>query len=118
MITLTMNKLFRLIPASLILAPTATALAVTVQSPPVIATSLDDFFNLICSATNLLFTLIVVLSIIIFLYAAFLFLTGGGSDDKTKQARQYLLYGIIGIIVALLAKGLVLVVVNIVSGGS
>ena len=113
-----MTKLFRLIPSSLILSLPLAASAVTVQSPPVLATSLDDFFNLICSATNLLFTLIIILSIIIFLYAAFLFLTGGGSDDKTKQARQFLLYGIIGIIVALLAKGLVLVVVNIVSGGS
>ena len=90
-----MNKFLRFIPLGLTFAPVSTVLAVTVQSPPAIATDLDDFFNLICTATNLLFTVIMILAVIILLYAAFLFLTGGGSEDKTKQARQYILFCII-----------------------
>ncbi len=113
-----MKKLSRFIPVALTFAPVSAALAVTVQPPPTIVTDLDDFFNLICTATNLLFTIIMILSVIILLYAAFLFLTGGGAEDKLSQARQYLTYAVIGIVVALLAKGLVLVVVNVVSGGS
>lgn len=113
-----MNKLFRLISLAFPFVPTLSALAITVQPAPTIVSNLDDFFALICTASNLLFTIIIILSLIIFLYAAFLFLTGGGSEDNQKKARAFLLYGIIGIIVALLAKGMVLVVVNVVSSGS
>ncbi len=112
-----MKKLFRIVPAALALMP-ATVFAVVVQQPPALPTNITDLFNLICSIANLIFTLIMILAIIILLYAAFLFLSGGGDSAKQKQARDLLTYAIIGIIVALLAKGIVLVVVNIVSSGS
>ncbi len=112
-----MKKLIRLAPLALAFAPLS-AFAVTVQQPPVIISNINDLFNLVCDAANLLFTVIMILAIIILLYAAFLFLTGGGDSAKLDQARQLLTYAVVGIVVALLAKGLVLVVVNIVSGGS
>ncbi|OHA45952.1 MAG: hypothetical protein A3A80_03275 [Candidatus Terrybacteria bacterium RIFCSPLOWO2_01_FULL_44_24] len=107
-----MKKLYRLAALVSVLAPTSVVLAVTPVPPPTGITSIGGLLDLICQGTNLLFTVIMLLSIIILLYAAFLFLTGGGSEDKLTQARQYLTYAVVGIVVALLAKGLVLVVVT------
>lgn len=42
-------------------------------------------------------------AIIAILYAAFLFLTAGGNEESTKKARTVLIYGLLGIAVALLA---------------
>lgn len=39
-------------------------------------------------------------------YAAYLYLTGGGSDEKLKQAKKQLLYAVIAIAVGLMAQGL------------
>ncbi len=42
-----------------------------------------------------------------FLYAGFLFVTAAGSDEKITQAKQMVTYGIVGVIVMLLAWGVV-----------
>ncbi len=53
---------------------------------------------------NLLFGVIGTLAVLSILYAAFLFLTGGGNEETQKKAKTFLLYGIIGIAVALFAN--------------
>lgn len=59
---------------------------------------------------------VVTVSVIFFVYAGFLYITSGGDDDKIKKAKDYLLYGVIGIAVALLAKAITTVVMNLISG--
>jgi len=49
---------------------------------------------------------IFVLGIIIMLYAAFLYMTAGGDDEKINKAKKAFIYGIVGIIVAMLAYGI------------
>ncbi|KKU49534.1 MAG: hypothetical protein UX72_C0052G0007 [Parcubacteria group bacterium GW2011_GWA2_47_10] len=59
-----------------------------------------------------------VLAFLSILYSAFLFLTSGGSEDKVKSARQALLWGLIGIAVALFASYARTFVSNAIVGGS
>jgi len=67
-------------------------------------------------ATNWVFAIFVVLSIIFVLLAAFQFVTGGGDAKKIEEARSKLIWATVGILIALLAKGLVPVIKNIVGG--
>lgn len=50
------------------------------------------------------------LTIIFIFYAAFLYLTAGGAEDKVKKANKQLIYAVIAIVVALFAYGLPLFV--------
>jgi len=59
-------------------------------------TNTTSWFRLIISA----------LAILVILYAAFLFLTAGGNEEKVGSAKQTLIYGLIGIGVALVAYGI------------
>lgn len=44
-----------------------------------------------------------VIAVVVILYAGFLFMTATGDEDKLKQAKDYLQYGLIGLAVAILA---------------
>jgi hypothetical protein len=57
-----------------------------------------------------------VIAVIIVLWAALLFMTSGGSQTKVTQAKQTLLYAVIGLTVLLLAKGVTLVIQNFLAG--
>ncbi|MBI4085785.1 MAG: hypothetical protein HY433_00895 [Candidatus Liptonbacteria bacterium] len=61
------------------------------------------FFNQIATWSAYLFW---ALAVIFIFYAAFLYLTGSGEEDKIKKAHKQLLYAIIAIAVALFAYGL------------
>ena len=50
------------------------------------------------------------------LYAAFLFLTAGGSPEKLKKAKDMLIYTIVAISVAIIAFGLPRIVGNFLAG--
>jgi len=53
-----------------------------------------------------LFLVLVAISIIFIIFAAYTFVTSGGDPGKTETARTTLIYAIIGIVVAFLALGL------------
>lgn len=57
--------------------------------------------------TNWVFAIFTVLAVIMVLLAAFQFVTGGGDAKKVEEARQKLIWASVGIIIALLAKGIV-----------
>ena len=68
-----------------------------------IPTTLDDAVGKI---VNPLFLVLVAISTIFIIYAAYTFVTSGGDPGKTETARATLIYAIIGIMVAFLALGL------------
>ena len=57
-----------------------------------------------------------VLATIVVLWAAFLFMTSGGSQTRVTLARQTLLYAIIGLAVLMLADGVALLIQNFLKG--
>ena len=68
-----------------------------------IPTDLDDAIGRI---VNPLFLILVAISTVFIIYAAYTFVTSGGDPGKTETARATLIYAIIGIIVAFLALAL------------
>ena len=56
-------------------------------------------------------------SIIFTLGAAFKYLTAAGDPEKVRSAGQSLLYVIIAIVVALIAKGFPLIISSFIGGG-
>ena len=61
-------------------------------------------YGLIKFATNLLLAVVLVVATLLIAYAAFLFVTAGQSPDKRTKARDFLLFAIVGLIVAALAS--------------
>ena len=66
------------------------------------------------SVSNYLFGFLLVTAAIFIIIAAFMFVTASGDPDKTKTARNFVMYAVIGVLVAFLAKGFVMLVSYIV----
>lgn len=75
-----------------------------------VPTGIDEFYVLVCIASNWLFAFLIILAVIFLLYGAFLFFTAGGDETKVASARKNLIIALVGVAVAILAKSLILVV--------
>ena len=64
---------------------------------------------------NYLFGIFLVVAVIMIIYAAFLYLTAAGNEDKLKSAKNTIIYAIIAIVVAVVARSLVALVRNIIT---
>lgn len=95
----------------------------TLTEPPVTAPSEIHNINQIfssanfCALINWVFWLVIIMSIIFTLVAAFRYLTAAGDPEKVKRAGATLLYVVIAIVVALLAKGFPLLISSFFGGG-
>jgi hypothetical protein len=93
---------------ALLLIPTfAGAQVLTEQTFVAGVSNISGALGVINKIATWFLTIVVAIAVIMFVYAGFLYLTSGGDDEKIKSAKNYLLYGIIGIAVALLAGALV-----------
>ncbi len=63
--------------------------------------------SIIYRLMNYLFSILLIVAAIFIIIAAFMFVTASGDPDKTKTARNFVLYALIGVLVAFGAKGLV-----------
>lgn len=73
-----------------------------------------DLVIVIQGITDWIFVILVVSAIIFIVLAGFQFVTGGGDPQQVAQARNKLIYAAVGILVALLAKGLPIALTNII----
>jgi len=74
-----------------------------------------DVMVILDSVTNWLFAILLVIAAIAIIIAAYFFVTAAGDPDKTKKARDFVLYAVIGVLVGFAAKGLVMLVERIVT---
>jgi hypothetical protein len=94
-----------------------------IPPPPVTApqqiASLGQILNpaSICGIINWIFWLVIVLAVIFTLLTAFKYLTAAGDPEKVKSAGTSLIYVVVAIVVALLAKGLPLIISSFIGGG-
>ncbi len=65
----------------------------------------QDLGKVFCSIIGTFFWVVIVVSIIMILMAAFQYVTAGDDTEKTTKARKTLTYAAVGIAVALLAEG-------------
>jgi cytochrome bd-type quinol oxidase subunit 2 len=61
------------------------------------ANDLIDMFSLIIGAA----------AVVMIIYGGFKYITSGGSDDSTKQAKQTILYALVGLVIVILAQTIV-----------
>ena len=83
------------------------------DAAPKIIDNVDELINLIKSLTDILFTALIVMSSAFIVWAGFEFVTSGGSDEKVGSAKKKMTYALIGLVVAIAARGLVAVVRSI-----
>lgn len=79
------------------------ALAQSGGVPGPIIVSPTDISVLIQKILDWVAGIIMVIALIMLLFSAILYLTAGGSEDRVGKAKSYLLYAIIGIVIAVLA---------------
>ena len=77
------------------------ALATATPAPDV------DLLTALNSLTNWLFTILLIVAVIFLMIAAFTFVTASGDPDKVGKARNFVLWSLIGVAVAVAAKALV-----------
>jgi len=97
----------------MLLTPALSFAEVTVNVPKTNITSLSGVESVISRIVNWITTLFFVAAILYIFYAAYLFLTSGGDEEKIKTAKTQLLYSIIAIAVALLAGTMRYIVASI-----
>lgn len=73
-------------------------------------TSKDDVVLILANWLHWIFGFVGVLAIIVIIYSAVLFLTAGDDEGRRKSAKGWLLYGIIGIIVAILSYTIISII--------
>ncbi len=90
-------------------------------SAPYIVMAQTTLCNLLVPFNNiakLVSYLVGAIAIVMLLWSAFLFITGGGNEEQLKKAKSYLLYALIGIAVAVLANNAERIVQSIIGGNA
>lgn len=67
-------------------------------------------YALITKAGGWLSNIIIALAVVFIIYGGFVFVTAGGDEEKIKSGRGYVLWGVIGLVVATVATGIVFLV--------
>lgn len=73
------------------------------EAPPTIT----NVWSVLTTIRNWVFGLILTVAIFYFILGAFQFFSAAGDPAKLEIARRYVLYGVLGVLVAFLAAGLV-----------
>lgn len=76
--------------------------------------SADEVVEIFERFANWMFVVFLIVAVIAILIAAFKYLTAGGKETGIQEANRALIYAAVAIAVALLAKGLVLLVAELV----
>ena len=84
---------------------------VTTVSLPTYTT--DQALELIPTLITWAFGFLLAIVVLMLIASAYLFVTGGGNPDQIGQARKILMYALIGLAVALVARGLIYMLVEI-----
>ena len=79
-------------------------------------TSLSGASNTLASIVNWVVVVFWILTVLFLIWAAVLFLTAGGNDEKIKEARMRVIYALIAAAIALLSTGLSGIVNNLLQG--
>jgi len=81
-------------------------------APPPPITKVQGLINLECAVFTTIFYALIALSLIMIVIAGFNYVTAGDNSEKVSRANKMILYAAVGIGVALLAKGIPLIVGN------
>jgi len=83
-------------------------ITVSPSSPP--AYSADQALGIITTVINYVFGFLLAIVVLMIIVAGYLFVTGGGNPEQIGKARNFLMYALIGLAIAVIARGLVALV--------
>ncbi|HUX35409.1 MAG TPA: hypothetical protein VMV71_00040 [Candidatus Paceibacterota bacterium] len=86
--------------------------------PPNTNVQFTTISGALCTLVNWIFTLLMILTVIFILFAAFNYLTSSGEEEKIKKANHQLLYAAIAVIIAILSRGLPFLVGQFIGAGT
>jgi hypothetical protein len=106
LIGLASNTIIPSVVVGLVSAGVASAAGGVVAGAPTLVGSADSLAPAVfCPIINVMFWVLISISIIMVLYAAYLYVIAADDAAKPSQARKMILYAAIGVVIALLAKG-------------
>jgi hypothetical protein len=76
-----------------------------------------DIWSLLTRATNWFFGIVIFIAAIMLIAAGFNYVTSGGNEDKMKIALNTLIYALIGVAIAFLAKGMIYMICSFINPG-
>lgn len=91
------NKIKKLIPLSIGFLPLL-AMAIDIKT---------DIIDKLIGIFNALIPLLMVVATVFFLWGVLQFVTSGGDEDKRKEGRDHIIYGLIGLFIMVAVWGLV-----------
>jgi cytochrome bd-type quinol oxidase subunit 2 len=94
------------------------ALAQSQPLPPPAPQSQNQLQTVLCNVTGYFFWIVILISVIMVLFAAFTYVTARDDQEKTSRARRTLTYAAIGIIVALIAYGFPAIIAGFTPAGT
>lgn len=111
-----MNKKIVLLFTALLITP-ITTLAVDFGTPPAVQTTVPASFiaDKLGAVLDLIWIVFIAFAIIMFILAAFQFLSAQGEPDGIGKARKMVIYGIIGVAIAIAAFAIPFFIKNKVS---
>lgn len=99
-----MRKILRTIRTSLILGATPLIAGAQGELPKVDLTK-DSITTVLESLRDWFAGIVVIIAVIAILYGAVLYLTAGGDEEKVGKAKKTIMYGAVGVLIAILAYG-------------
>jgi len=112
------SSIFSIIVLCLIaLSSSLTAYGQITPLPSSPVTTVGQIVNILNYVVNIIFTVVIIVAVIMFLWAAFTYITAGGDSSKTKQASNMLMWSAVGLGVALLAAGIRAIIENFLQTG-
>jgi|SRR3989338_2025219 len=82
---------------------------------PTVVSSAQDLINLVERIGNWVFVALMSVAGMFLIIAGFMYVTAGGSPEKAGKGRQMLINALIGVVIGLLARGIVQVIKSIIS---
>jgi len=93
------------------------SLALAGGHPENIIDSPEKIVGVLGTVAAWLFTILMALAVVMVVYAAFLYLTAAGNPERITSAKKTLIYAIVAIVVALVAGGIPVLILNLLGGG-
>ena len=83
--------------------------------PPARFETAEDVIDLIDRIVNYILFALVIISAAFIAFAGFTYVTAGGDENKIKRAKDYLVWGVFGLVFVLGAKGVLWIIWNLIS---
>lgn len=121
---LNIKKVAGVVLATLIIASPLAAFAqsgitnITPQGNSVGITSISDAQTSLSRIVNWVIVVFWILTVLFLIWAAIVYLTAGGDEDKIKEAKSRVIYAVIAAAIALLANGITAIVTSLLKGGA